>query len=100
MVSLSAPAHKKPRVARALLEAITRGTSLRAVESRLVSGQAKAVWYRYAVETIIQTDPILDELYDRYQYEERSEFVESAMKEKVKRVKQEADKGHENSVNG
>jgi hypothetical protein len=25
MVSLSAPAHKKPRVARALLEAITRG---------------------------------------------------------------------------
>jgi len=52
------------------------------------------------VETTIQIDPILDELYDRYQYEERSEFVESAMKEKVKRVKQEADKGHENSVNG
>jgi len=63
------------------------------VESRLVAGQAKAVWYRYAVQTTMQCDPILDELYERYQYEERQEFIEAAVKEKVEEVKKEADRG-------
>jgi len=70
------------------------------VESRLIAGQAKAVWYRYAVTTMMQCDPILDSLYDRYEYEKRQEFIETAVKEKVDRVQQESDKSHDNHVNG
>jgi hypothetical protein len=62
------------------------------VESRLIAGQAKSVWYRYAVESIMQCDPILDDIYDRYEYEKRQEFIEVAVKEKVDEVKQSADK--------
>lgn len=68
------------------------------VESRLVAGQAKSVWYRYATKTIMQCDPILDEMYERYQYEKRQEFVEAAVKEKVDRMKVESgtDNGYNN----
>lgn len=59
------------------------------VQSRLVPGQNKSIWYRYSVKTMVQADPILDELYERYQYDERQEFVEAAVREKVDRVKKE-----------
>lgn len=59
------------------------------VDSRLVPGQNKSIWYRYAVESMMQVDPILDDLYERYQYDERQEFIEMAVKKEVERVKQE-----------
>ena len=57
------------------------------VNGRLVSGQSKSVWYRYAVETTFQVDPILDEIYEPYQYDERKELVEAAVKKEVERRK-------------
>lgn len=62
------------------------------VKTRLVAGQNKSIWYRYAVETTMQCDPILDEIYERYEYEKRQEFVEMAVKEKVEQVKNSSDK--------
>ena len=59
------------------------------VESRLYPGQNLSIWYRYAVESVMQVDPILDELYERHQYDERQEFIEAAVKEKVERAKNE-----------
>ncbi|RYJ12758.1 hypothetical protein ELS19_01410 [Halogeometricum borinquense] len=59
------------------------------IENRLVAGQAKSVWYRYAVESTIQVDPILDELYEKYQYEERQELIESAVRKEVDRRKRD-----------
>jgi len=58
------------------------------ISSRLVAGQAKSVWYRYAVESVIQVDPILDEIYEPYQYDERKELIEAAVKKEVKRRKE------------
>ena len=54
-----------------------------AVEDRLTYGQSKASWYRYASETVIELEPILDELYDLHQFEERQEFVVAAVKRAV-----------------
>jgi len=69
------------------------------VNTRLVAGQNKSVWYRYSVETTMQIDPILDMLYDRYEYDKRQEFIEAAVKEKVDRVQQQSDMSHDNNVN-
>jgi len=69
------------------------------VESRLISGQAKAVWYRYAVETMVQVDPIVDELYEPYQYDERQDLIEAAVKKEVERRKGEVDKSTEANGN-
>lgn len=63
------------------------------VESRLIEGQAKSVWYRYSVETIMAVDPILDDIFERYQYEERRELIEAAVKKEVDRRKAEVDNG-------
>jgi len=60
------------------------------IDSRLVSGQSKSVWYRYAVESTYQVDPILDEIFDPYQYEERQELIEAAVKKEVERRKNNA----------
>lgn len=35
----------------------------------------------------LQADPLLDELYEPYQNEERIEFVEKAVQEKIEREK-------------
>ena len=70
------------------------------VSTRLVVGQNKSVWYRYSVETTMQIDPILDRLYDRYEYDKRQEFIECAVKEKVDRVQQQSDKSHETNISG
>lgn len=53
------------------------------VERRLVPGQSKASWYRYAVQTVMNSDIMLDEMYEPYQHEERREFIEEAVREKI-----------------
>ena len=63
------------------------------VESRLIQGQTKSVWYRYATRTAMQVDPILDELFEPYQYDERQELVEAAVRKEVDRRLSEADRG-------
>lgn len=68
------------------------------VESRLVPGQSKSAWYRYATKTMIQCDAYLDDLYEHYQYEERQEFIEAAVVEKIERAKNKSDMTHENLV--
>lgn len=70
------------------------------VEERLVHGVSKSAWYRYAIKTMIQCDPILDQLYERYEWEKRQEFVEAAVKEKVDRVQNDVQAGHERNING
>lgn len=53
----------------------------------MIAGQAKSVWYRYAVKSVMQVDPILDEIYEPYQYDERQELIEAAVKKEVDRRK-------------
>jgi len=60
------------------------------VEERLLPGQSKSIWYRYAVETMHHVDVQLDTLYESYQYEERADFVEEAVMEKIERVREDA----------
>ena len=59
------------------------------VEERLVPGQKKSVWYRYAVQTMIQCEDILDELFGPYEFQEREEFVRQAVAEKVEEVERQ-----------
>jgi metal-responsive CopG/Arc/MetJ family transcriptional regulator len=73
---------------------------LEEIENNLSYGDSKAEWIRQAIRFRQHVDPILDEVYDNHQREKRLEFVEAAVKEKVDRVKQEADKSHENNING
>lgn len=63
------------------------------VESRMAYGQSKSAWYRYAAETMMQAELILNEVYERYQYEERAELVEAAIKKEVERRKREVGNG-------
>ncbi len=64
------------------------------VSSRLIAGQSKSVWYRYAVKSIMQCDPVIDEIFERYQYDERQEFIEEAVKREVERRKNEVNGGN------
>ena len=59
------------------------------VENRMVQGQSAAVWYRYAVESAYAADQYLDDIYEPYQYEERKELIEAAVKKEVERRKDE-----------
>ena len=59
------------------------------VESRMAYGQCKSAWYRYAAETMMHVEPILDEIFERHQYEKRSELIEAAIKKEVERRKEE-----------
>lgn len=66
-----------------------------AVESRLSYGDTKSEWLRHAVKLRLHVDPILDDLYDSYQHEERVEFVTAAVYEKVHEELEKAiDDGH------
>lgn len=60
------------------------------VEDRMAYGQSKSAWYRYAAETMMHVDGQLDVLYERYQYDERSDFIEDAVMEKIERVRNDA----------
>lgn len=65
------------------------------VENRMAYGQSKSAWYRYAAETMMGVEPILDEVYERYQYEDRQELVEAAVRKEVDRRKAEVGNGEE-----
>jgi hypothetical protein len=59
----------------------------RRIEHRLLPGQNKSVWFRYATETTISVDAMLDEIYEPYEYDERQELIEAAVKKEVDRRK-------------
>jgi len=59
----------------------------RQVESQLSYGDSKSEWIRHAIKMRMQVDPILDEMYESYQREERLELVEAAVRKEVDRRK-------------
>ena len=63
------------------------------VENRLIAGQAKSIWYRYAVETAMIVDPVIDDVLERYQYDKRQELIEAAVIKEVQRRKDDVDGG-------
>jgi len=69
------------------------------VESRLSYGDSKSEWLRCAVRLRLQTDPVLDRLYESYQHEERMEFVERAVIDAVNReLERQPTGGHEDRM--
>jgi Arc/MetJ-type ribon-helix-helix transcriptional regulator len=64
----------------------------REIESELSYGDSKSEWIRHAIQLRQQVDPILDEVRESYQTDERLEIVECAVREKVDEMKQEADR--------
>jgi len=61
------------------------------IESRLAYGQSKASFLRHSLQISKDVEPMLDEIYDRHQYEERRDFVMQAVSEKVEERKKEID---------
>lgn len=59
----------------------------RQIESELSYGDSKSEWIRHAIKMRVQVDPILDEIYESYQRQERLELVEAAVKKEVDRRK-------------
>jgi len=71
----------------------------RQVENRLSYGDTKSEWLRHAVKLRLQTDPVLDRLYESYQHEERMEFVERAVIDAVNQeLEREPVDGHEDRM--
>lgn len=66
------------------------------VEDRLIAGQNKSTWYRYAVRMGMENDELLDELFEPYEYEKRREFVMNAVAEKVEETKDDPHRGNGN----
>lgn len=64
------------------------------VDSELSYGDSRSEWIRHAIKMRLQVDPILDEIYESYQNEERIELVEAAVKKEVERRKSEIDNGN------
>lgn len=66
------------------------------VEMQLSYGDSKSEWIRHATKLRLQIDPILDDLYEPHQSEERVQFVENAVKEAVEReLKRAPRNGHD-----
>jgi len=66
------------------------------IEMQLSYGDSKSEWIRHAIQLRMHTDPILDELYESHQREERLQLVEKAVREKVDEMKKQADRGNGN----
>lgn len=64
------------------------------IESELSYGDSKSEWIRHAINMRRQVDPILDEVYESYQREERLELVEAAVRKEVDRRKREVGGGN------
>jgi len=63
---------------------------------QLSYGDSKSEWIRHAVRLRLQTDPVLDRLYEPHEHEKRVEFVERAVIDAVNReLKRAPKKGHE-----
>jgi metal-responsive CopG/Arc/MetJ family transcriptional regulator len=57
------------------------------IEMDLSYGDSKSEWLRHAIKMRMQVDPILDEIHESYQREERIELVEAAVRKEVDRRK-------------
>lgn len=66
----------------------------REIESQLSYGDSKSEWIRQAIKIRQDVDPILDELYESYQREERRDFVVAAVRKEVDRRKDEIENGN------
>lgn len=64
------------------------------IESELSYGDSKSEWIRQAIKIRQHVDPILDEVYETYQREERLELVEAAVRKEVDRRKREVENGN------
>ncbi|TKX70962.1 hypothetical protein [Halorubrum sp. GN11GM_10-3_MGM] len=64
------------------------------IESELSYGDSKSEWIRHAIKMRQHVDPILDEVYETYQREERLELVEAAVRKEVDRRKREVGNGN------
>ena len=64
------------------------------IESELSYGDSKSEWIRHAIKMRQHVDPILDEVYESYQREERLELVEAAVRKEVDRRKNEVGGGN------
>jgi len=63
------------------------------IESEQSYGDSKSEWIRHAINMRRQVDPILDEIFESYQREERLELVEAAVRKEVDRRKREVGNG-------
>ena len=70
------------------------------IESELSYGDSKSEWIRHAIKMRQHVDPILDEVYESYQREERLELVEAAVRKEVDRRKREVGNGNGNGGGG
>ena len=66
------------------------------IDDRLVPGQKKSTWIRYAILNAQNCDQLLDELFEPYEYDKRKAFIEEAVAEKVEETKQDPHRGNEN----
>lgn len=55
------------------------------IQNRLVKGQSRTIWLDYAIETVYGIDKQLDPQFDPWEYDERSEFIQEAVEEKIER---------------
>lgn len=65
---------------------------LEEVNRRLSYGDSRSEWMQNAAKMRLQVIPMLDELYEPHEKEERIMFVREAVREKANRVKQQADR--------
>lgn len=65
----------------------------REIESQLSYGDSKSEWIRQAIKIRQDVDPVLDELYESYQREERRDLVVAAVRKEVERRKDEVGNG-------
>ncbi|TVT88750.1 hypothetical protein [Haloferax volcanii] len=59
------------------------------IENELSYGDSKSEWIRHAIRMRQHVDPILDEVYESYQRDERLDLVEAAVRKEVDRRKRE-----------
>ena len=64
------------------------------IESELSYGDSKSEWIRHAIKVRQHVDPILDEVYESYQRDERLRLVEAAVRKEVDRRKREVGNGN------
>jgi len=59
------------------------------IEMDLSYGDSKSEWIREAVRLRIAVDPILDDMYESHQREERHKLVVAALREKVDEIQEQ-----------
>jgi len=66
------------------------------IESQLSYGDSKAEWIREAIRIRQQIDPIVDEMYESHQREERIDLITAAVKKEVDRRQKEIENNKDN----